>query len=259
MNVRNDHSRAYTLLELLTVLAIMGVIAALAVPTLRGLKPNAKVAATRDLLDAVGRARQLAISQRTTVYMVFVPPSFWTAPAATAWNAADRSVAANLFDKQLLAYTYVCLRSVGDQPGAHNPRYLSPWRTLPQGAFIAPAKFGSGMIISNTPQGNLTVWPFAITNNIPFPSETNRAAAYVPLPYIAFDGTGQLVSGQPGQPELIPLTEGNISFTRDANKVAQAQPPQATEVPDGNTVDNYSLVYVDRLTGRAHVERRKVQ
>ena len=63
---------AYTLLELLAVITIMGIIAALAVPTLRGLKPNAKVAATRELLDAVGRARQLALSQRTTVYMVFV-------------------------------------------------------------------------------------------------------------------------------------------------------------------------------------------
>ena len=41
------------------------------------------------------------------------------------------------------------------------------------------------------------------------------------LPYIAFDGMGQLVSGQPGQPELIPVTEGSVSFARDPNtKVA---------------------------------------
>ena len=82
----------------------------------------------------------------------------------------------------------------------------------------------------------------------------------VTLPYIAFDGTGQLFSGQPGQPELIPVSEGNVSFARDpSTKIAQAQPAQATEAPPGNTVENYSLVYVDRLTGRAHVERRKVQ
>ncbi|MCX6926748.1 MAG: type II secretion system protein, partial [Verrucomicrobia bacterium] len=52
-------SWAFTLLELLTVIAIMGIIAAMSMPSLRGLKPNAKAAATRDLLDAVGRARQL--------------------------------------------------------------------------------------------------------------------------------------------------------------------------------------------------------
>ena len=79
-------SRAFTLLELLTVITIMGIIAALSVPTLRGLKPNAKVAATRQLLDAVGRARQLAISQRTTVYMVFLPTNFWSARCCRSTN-----------------------------------------------------------------------------------------------------------------------------------------------------------------------------
>jgi len=38
---------------------------------------DAMTAATRQMLDDVGRARQLAISQHTTVYMVFVPENFW--------------------------------------------------------------------------------------------------------------------------------------------------------------------------------------
>ena len=88
------------------------------------------------------------------------------------------------------------------------------------------------------------------------------------MPYIAFNGTGQLVrevSGQlddepSRQPELIPVAEGNVSFARDPNsKVAVAQPPLVTERPPGNAIENYSLVYIDPLTGRAHVERRKVQ
>jgi prepilin-type N-terminal cleavage/methylation domain-containing protein len=120
MNVRTDHpraSRAYTLLELLTVITIMGIIAALAVPTLRGLKPNAKVAATRELLDAVGRARQLAISQRTTVYMIFLSTNFWTSVPA-----AQLAKVQPLLDKQLVGYAFVTLRSVGDQPGMHHAR-----------------------------------------------------------------------------------------------------------------------------------------
>ena len=244
-------SGAFTLLELLTVIAIIAIIAAMAMPTLRGLKPNAKAAAARDLLDAVGRARQLAISQRTTVYMVFLPPNFFSGLAGANWSRVQ-----SLADKQLTGYAYLCLRSVGDQPGVHHPRYLSSWRTLPQGAFISPAKFGTG----STTLGNFTILPFSVTNNFPFPSENNPVTTKVALPYIAFDGTGQLVSGQSGGPELIPLTEGSVSVARDPNtKAALAQPAQATEQPPGNTVENYSVVWVDRLTGRAHIERRKVQ
>jgi len=148
---------AFTLLELLTVIAIMGILAAIALPSLRGLKPNAKVAATRQLLDAVSRARQLAMSQRTTVYMVFVGTNFWADPTANKWSPNDSAQAASLFDKQLVGYAYVCLRSVGDQPGAQTPRYLSSWRTLPAGAYIDPRKFilgngwpPNGLVLTNT-------------------------------------------------------------------------------------------------------------
>ena len=270
-------SPAFTLLELLVVIAIMGILAAIALPSIRSLKPNAKVAATRQLLDAVGRARQLALSQRTTVYMVFVTTNFWADPAYAppTWTLSDKSAAANVLDKQLVGYAYVCLRSVGDQPGAHIPRYLSSWKTLPQGAYIDPRKFlipgnvwpANGLVLTNTtlnPNGNLRIYPFSRTNSIPFPLETTLPVPgappyYISLPYIAFDGTGQLISGQVGQPELIPISEGSVTYARDAAKVAQAQSPQANEVPAGNTGDNYSLVYIDRLTGRARVERRKVQ
>jgi prepilin-type N-terminal cleavage/methylation domain-containing protein len=272
--IRN--SPAFTLIELLMVIAIMGILAAIALPTLRGLKPNAKVAATRQLLDAVGRARQLAISQRTSVYMVFVSTNFWSDPAYTyaSWTSNDQATANSLLDKQLTGYAYVCLRSVGDQPGVHTPRYLSSWRTLPQGAYISPAKFTPPASLAAPPPLVLKimtngvvanqVYGFNYTTSVPFPSETTKAVAgarpYIALPYIEFDGTGQLVSGLSGQPELIPLTEGSVNYARDPNtKVAIKAPSQVSERPLGNTTDNYSLVSVDRLTGRARVERRKVQ
>jgi prepilin-type N-terminal cleavage/methylation domain-containing protein len=275
MIVRTAHSklsslatRAFTLLELLTVITIMGIIAALAAPTLRALKPNAKVVATRQLLDAVGRARQLAISQRTTVYMVFLSTNIWSDSAAKAWTPNDLKAVTNLCDKQLTGYAYVALRSIGDQPGVYNPTYLSSWKTLPQGAYIPPGKFGPPYIsLINTPLGGLNIpyWRFpyfSTTNTIPFPSETNRPPPYVRLSYIAFNGMGQLVSGDPRQPaEYIPVSEGIVSYARDpVTKVAlPGQLPTVMELPPRNTLENYSLVYIDRLTGRAHVERRKVQ
>ena len=52
--------------------------AGLTVPVLKNFaKSDATLGASRQLLDGVARARQLAISQRTTVYMVFVPTNFW--------------------------------------------------------------------------------------------------------------------------------------------------------------------------------------
>src|ERR1017187_10723903 len=70
---------AFTLIELLVVIAILGIMAGLTVPVLKNFaRSDATLGASRQLLDGVARARQLAISQRTTVYMVFVPQNFWT-------------------------------------------------------------------------------------------------------------------------------------------------------------------------------------
>jgi len=250
-------SGAFTLLELLTVIAIMGILAAIALPAIRGFKPNAKAAGTRQLLDAVSRARQLAISQRTTVYMAFLYTNFYTGLSGTNLDRVQP-----LLDKQLVGYAFLTLRSVGDQPGVSTPRYLSSWRTLPAGAYIPEEKFWAGLTLTNVGGlGNTRfIPPFSVTNDIPFPSENNPVTVPVKLPYIAFDGMGQLVSGQVGQPELIPVSEGSVSYARDPeSKKALPQPPTVFERPPGNTRENYSLVYIDRLTGRARIERRKVE
>jgi prepilin-type N-terminal cleavage/methylation domain-containing protein len=269
-------SSAFTLLELLTVIAIVGIVAALAAPSLRALKPNAGSAATRQLLDAANRARQLAISTRSTVYMVFVPPSFWTDPNyGKGYLSADTTNAQSLFDKQMIGYAYLSLRSVGDQPGMSYPRYLSSWRTLPAGAFIAAQKFTYNNPFSPVPvlqvytNGTLAynVFGFNATNIFPFPAEQTPPAnivggtkQWIYLPYIAFDGTGAVASGAGTQPEVIPITEGNLSFARDPNtKVAVQGLPQALDVPSGNTTNNYNLVYLDQLTGRGRIEHVKVQ
>ena len=258
---------AFTLIELLVVIAIIGILAGIAAPLLNTFRPNPSAVVTRSLLDAVSRARQLAISQHTTVYLVFVPTNFWNDPAFKSLNAVESNKATNLWDKQLTGYNFISLRSVGDQPGRPRARYLDSWKTLPDGAFIPVQKFGPRNtwlnIYSNDTALAFQAYGFNVTNNIPFPAEDTppytKAQPYTQVPYIGFNYLGQLVTGQN---EMIPVTRGNVIYTRDpATKIPLAQKvPSVIEQPPGNgSTNSYNIVAIDWLTGRARVERQKVQ
>src|SRR5208283_1972142 len=172
---------AFTLIELLVVISILGIIAALTVPALKNFgKSDVNISASRQLLDGVARARQLAISQRTTVYLVFVPTNFWTpvwvdtsGNFTPAWNGltlAQRIAATNLCSEQLSGYNFVAYGAMGDQPGQHAWHYLAPWQTLPDGAFIALQKFAGTNIITDPITGaSYPIAQFRYTNNFPFP------------------------------------------------------------------------------------------
>jgi len=256
---------AFTLLELLVVIAIIGILAAISMPVFKNLRAtDAMAASTRQLLDDVARARQYAISQRTTVYMIFCPTNFWTNPDFLNLPPAERTKGDKLIGKQFNAYAFVTLRSVGEQPGQISPRYLSPWHVLPDGAVIPLFKFSPRNFITTIQDPPLPavanrVFPvpgFSVTNNIPFPSAEAYAPGrkYVPVPYLAFDFQGKLVSGVD---EYIPLARGNVSYARNADKSAALKPPIVNESPAGNSIKAFSLVHIDWLTGRARLEKQE--
>jgi prepilin-type N-terminal cleavage/methylation domain-containing protein len=269
--------RAFTLIELLVVLAIIGLIAGLALPVMNNFKPNHTASVTRTLLDELARARQLAISQRTTVYMVFVPTNFWSDAAFQGLPLSEKTKAAKLLDKQLIGYAFVSLRSMGDQPGNPSVRYLSEWKTLPDGAFISMHKFGPFTqmltIFTNDTQTAFQVSGFNKTGWVPFPSAEARPYVfnalrqpYVRLPYIAFDYMGRLARFDdfnrpvPARGELIPLAKGNVVFARDQQtKVPLQVVPSANEQPLGNTTNSYNVVAIDWLTGRARGLQQEVR
>jgi prepilin-type N-terminal cleavage/methylation domain-containing protein len=288
--------RAFTLIELLTVIAIIGVLAALLAPVIKNFsKPEANVAATRQLLDDCARARALAMSERSTVYMVFIPTNFWlnwVGPALTPINnsvpwaqipLAVRSsmITTQAYGAQMNGYMLLSLRDVGDQPGRSIPKDLTPIKTLPPGSFIAPYKFSTVTYASGTlpmyptNRPDLPIYAFLTSTNIPFPTSTvltntTPSPGYfftfqtrggLTLPYIAFNYLGQLTPGDGSvlpYDENIPLDYGTFGAALNpATKLPIPATPSFNEEPPGNSTNiSYNIIHIDRLTGRARLERQ---
>ena len=236
---------AFTLLELLVVISIMGIVAALAVPAIKTFgRSNAVTTATRQMMDDVAQARQRAIATRTDVYLVFVPPSVPTfLGSAASFRPADRYVLTNLQASQYSGYALFASHQVGDQPGRPTARYLTSWRTLPEGTFIAANKFGGANVNG--------VSPFQV-GQFPFPSSDSPVQK--PLPYIRFNYQGQVVGARDGGTEIIPLARGSVLAPRDGSG-----PASVLETPPANSITISNHIRIDGLTGRARVERLQVQ
>jgi prepilin-type N-terminal cleavage/methylation domain-containing protein len=239
---------AFTLIELLVVIAILGILAAIGLPKLSSFgQSNAVVSATRQLLDDVALARSRAISSRSDAYLVFISPNIVNFPTNNL-KVSELTLFNNLLGGQYTAYALYATRSAGDQPGRSTPRYLTSWKTLPQGMFVAAFKFA---LLSN--QQNEGVWGFQFVT-VPFPLATSTNTPSMPC--IAFDYQGRLTSVRD---ERIPLAHGSVSYARDATKTPIASVPSVIETPPGNSTNSYNLIHIDWLTGRTQLEQQRIK
>lgn len=251
-----QEKRAFSLIELLVVIGIIGLLASVGLPALRGLTGSTDInAATRQLVDDLGYARLQAISRRTTVYVVFVSPKILTDPRVlNGMNPVEQREVRKLIPGQYTTYALYAPRSLGDQPGNPTPKYLTEWKSLPAGVLIDTNKFDPSF------EGRLSEWRnLASTNRpmlhaefpFPFPSK-DKSAKYVRLPCIAFNYQGQLL--YPGD-EYLRLVRGTVIAPRndDEGKTYKIAAPEVLETPRGNSTNN-PVVRVDWLTGRARTE-----
>jgi prepilin-type N-terminal cleavage/methylation domain-containing protein len=258
---------AFTLMELLIVIGILGILATVSVPAIRGLtQSNTIAAAHRQMLDDLGLARQLAITGRRTVYMVLVPPTMRNHfevinkdPVLTDQQKKRQlQYLTNLISGQYTAYALFTKRSVGDQPGRNLPRYLTEWKHLPEGMMFWTNRF---VDLKDK-------W----TQEAAAKPDTNRALPYgefrfptsiapaMRLPYVAFNAKGQItyddgfVARLPG--EAVSITRGSVFFEKDKDgNYVTTKAPDVIET--AKTAPTH--VRVNWVTGRAKVERPELK
>jgi prepilin-type N-terminal cleavage/methylation domain-containing protein len=247
---------AFTLIELMVVMLIIGILASITVPAMKGMgKANRSAAAQRQLLDDIALARLRAINDRAPVYMVFAPPWVDQAFQLAPRTPAELRQMTNLLSDAYTAYALVSTRRVGDQPGRHTPRYLTEWKTLPQGLVFAPYKLRLGV----TPPSTADVYTrsLPISKDLPFPN--SRSIAGFPLPCLGFTPEGQLITQRD---EVLTLAKGSVFVQRDAAGVpmrgqtpdVQLSPAVNLSLPPATQTNTYQFVRVNWLTGRAKVE-----
>jgi len=214
-------------------------------------------AATRQLLDDLAYARAKAVNERTTVYVVFVSDAILQ---QTLNNQAEKQEIAKHANLQFSSYALFAGRSLGDQPGPGTPRYITDWRTMPDGTFILTNKFNVSLM-SEPKRSQQTLFtrplPHAILQPFPFPRADSKIK--VPLPYIAFDYQGRLYQKDlpAGEDVILPIVKGSIVYPQEDKEKVKAGSMEAAEVietPKGNATNNPSI-RIDWLTGRARMVR----
>jgi prepilin-type N-terminal cleavage/methylation domain-containing protein len=242
---------AFTLIEMLVVIAIIAILVGIALPNLRGFREGSEIeAASRQLIQDLSLARARAINGRTTVAVVFIPWSILKTDL-TGYRPDEVDEIKRLQAGVYTQYTLFSARRVGDQPGQNTPRYLGEWRTLPDKTFIATNKFASAI---STNRFLYADFPFPFADSL----RTQR------LPYIAFNYEGRLCRADggvlvPPGSVRIPLARGAILYLRDATGGVPDTSFSAQEVPPGNSLSTSNQVVIDWLTGRARLERAEIQ
>ena len=251
---------AFTLIELILVISIIAALMVISIPAIKGISQSHTVqSASQQLIDDLALARQYAMNNRSVVHVVFAPPEM------TTWTYnASPDLAKRLMAGIYSSYALYAERTVGDQPGQPHPRYLTKWKSLPNGVFITTNEFAILAFKDweklNDPLGRPFLRDTEAT--FPFPSLANWNNRQQ-LPHIAFSPSGGLLiesdrgERQPPRDEIIELARGSVLAVRN-EQTGVLEYFDARESPPNNSVDNYNRIRIDGLTGRCTLERPEI-
>ncbi|MSU31332.1 MAG: prepilin-type N-terminal cleavage/methylation domain-containing protein [Pedosphaera sp.] len=285
--VRPRKVRAFSLLELMVVVSIIGLLAAISVPAIKGMSQRKTLSSGhQQLTDDLNRARQEALRMRTTVYVVFAPTNIWLAGPSLEQqlnSMVANSTALGRFRQQAMRtftnialgafHTYALLveREVGAQPGRHFTRYLGPgWQQLPDGVILSPRLFNgspqvqagdrTSHVIHELPQRNFS-FPVAEFASDTLPPIAMRFVAFGPDGRLAVDEMNRawIQNNQRTDLTLQPLSEialavaqGSVFIARTAQGTIDGTiPPDLVETPRDNATNN--RVIISSLTGRSRI------
>jgi len=260
LRTRTNPKRGFTLIELLVVIGIIALLATLGMGVLKGFNAvNVVQAGNRQLMDDMNRARNSAQNERTTIYMVFVPPLNTFPIGGLTTNILAKKSLTNRMLGQYTSYNFVALRSPGDQPGRGRARYLSEWKTLPQNVYIMTNEFEmrpAPLWLAQAKTSQSTNMPFTYLP-VPFPTANSPA---IEMPCIAFNYRGGVLGPDPEKPrqvdEIITLARGSLIPAVDQKGKPLMEAPEIVETPKGNSTNN-PYIRVDWITGRARLEEPK--
>jgi prepilin-type N-terminal cleavage/methylation domain-containing protein len=261
-------ARAFTLLEMLIVLVIIAILAGLALPHIRGNTESVAInAACRQLVADLSLARQRAISQRSTVAVVFISPDVFNINLGGPWTANELDEIKRLQGGVYTHYALYQYRKVGEQPGTRDSEgYITEWKSLPDKTFIDPDEFTKDRLNLNQFAG-FRVHPGNVQPQFRFPFSSSPPLQVGPngLPYIAFDHEGRCITvdrdetgaGSMAGDRFLNVARGAILFTREPDGSVVQSNFEAQQVPPFNATNN--IIYVNALTGRAKRQELQLQ
>jgi prepilin-type N-terminal cleavage/methylation domain-containing protein len=212
-----ERSRAaFTLVELLAVIGIMGLLAAVGVPALKGLTGSGgRKQALSQVMGALEIARNTAISTGTNAAVIF-PDNGFTASGVDPAPYKFRSMAVvSYFDTTIATNT---------NSNIPFEKLVSSWIVLPQGISFLPA------YLKTTTTTNM----IPVTANIRIPPKTNDIS--ITCPGIIFQSDGGLLDGATNPIAGVGFFQGTVDVSGKTNPTSK--------------MTNFETVRLTRYTGR---------